>query len=190
MIDNLFNTKLKKALLGVFFGNSKRSFSIDELRFLTKGSRAAIAEAVREFAHADLLEAAQNKKGRRFYQLNSHFHLRDELRELVTAVARPKASDEVGRRLRSVPNLRLAVLSGIFTLQPKLPVDLLLVGDEISVTRLDRALSEIEDMVGQEVNYTLLSRLEYDDRRFMSDRLIRDVLDNPHLVVFNYIRGK
>lgn len=190
MLESLLNTKLKKAILGILFGQPKRSFSVDELRYLTKGPRRQTMEVVREFVRVELLETASAKKGRRLYRLNAYFPLFNELRDLVSPGRRQKPDDQITRKLRQIVNIRLAALSGIFTFQPHLPVDMLLVGDGVSGTKLSRVLSEIEEMVGQEVNYTLLSQAEYDSRRFMSDRLIRDVLDNPHLVVFNYLRDK
>ena len=69
-----------------------------------------------------------------------------------------------------------------------LEVDLLLVGDAIKRPKMLKVIAEIEKTVGEEVNYVVMDSKEYDYRRMMSDRLIRDILDNHHEIVFNTLK--
>lgn len=188
VLENLLNTRLKRQLLGIFFAYPKRSFSVCELRVMTAPRIAKLREALREFKNHGLVEiAARNQV--RFYRLNRHFALYDELRDLLTS--RGKAlDDEVAKILERIPHLKLAILSGIFTMQPRLPVDVLLIGDEINRARLARDLKEIEKIVGCDVNYALLNFKEFQERQMMNDRLVRDVLDYPHLVAVSNLKKK
>lgn len=184
MLENLISSRLKKKLLAIFFNFPKRSFSVFELRVMTGASIAQISQALKDFVRGDLVSVGSRKQ-RRFFRINPHFRLYDELRDLAAPSDGGAPEDEVSRKIRQIPNLKLAVLSGVFTLQPHLPVDLLLVGEDVNRLRLARALADIERLCGQEINYAVMDPQEYNYRRMLSDRFIRDVFDNPNLVVFN-----
>ena len=79
-------------------------------------------------------------------------------------------------------------MSGIFTLQPQLPLDLLVVGEDINRARLQRVLADIKKLVGEEINFAVLDAKEYEYRRMMNDRFVRDVLDYPHLILRNTLK--
>lgn len=184
MLENLTNTKAKQRLLNIFFHFPSRSFSQDELRAAT-GTRN-IAKVLRELVRGDALRVVQRRR-KQFFQINSYFLLYDELKDLVSG-EKPEPRDEVSRILRRLDHAKLAVLSGIFTGEPQLPVDLLIVGDEIKRPKLVKILNEIEKLIGQEVNYVTMDSGEYDYRRMMNDRLVRDILDNHHQVVFSTLK--
>ncbi len=188
MLENLLESKLKKRLLEIFFRLPERSFSAVELQAITDARKPQLAQALREFVRSQVVSTA-SKKYHRFFRLNPHFPLYDELKDLVLERGQTiPAEDVVGKKLRSIPNVKLAVLSGVFTLQPRLPVDILLVGDDMNGTKMLHVLQEIEKLVGMEVNYAAMSAAEYDYRRMMSDRLVRDILDYPHLVIFKNLK--
>ncbi|MBI4050321.1 MAG: hypothetical protein HY398_02630 [Candidatus Doudnabacteria bacterium] len=184
MLESLTNSKAKQRLLNIFFKFPARSFTLGELRAAT-GARN-LARVLRELARGEALRLA-TRRGKRFFQINSYFPLYDELQDLV-AGEKPEPRDQVSQLLRRIDRIRLAVLSGIFTGEPHLPVDLLLVGDDLRRSRIAKIIAEIEKLIGQEINYVIMDPEEYDFRRTMSDRLVRDVIDNRHVVVFNSLK--
>ena len=187
MLENLLATKLKKKLLSIFFAFPKRSFSLLELRNLTEVGERMISLALKELLRADVVSFV-TKMRRRYYRINPRFHLYHELEDL--AVDRNLREDEVSRCLKKLPNLKLAVLSGIFTFQPELSTDILLVGEDLRWTRLVAVLAEIEKLTGEEINYTTMDLAEYEYRRMLNDRFIRDIFDHSHLVVINNLKNK
>lgn len=188
MLENLLNTKSKKKILSVFFAHPKRSFSIQELRVTAEVSARAAAEAVRELGRADVL--SQSVKNRqRLFRVNVRFPLYQELEDLLSSDAK-RDYDLVSKVMKKVPNAKLVMLSGIFTMQPNLPLDLLIVGDNISRIRLAILLKEVEKITGMEVVYAVMSVEEYEYRRLMNDRFVRDILDYPHLFVVNNLKTK
>lgn len=188
MLENLLNNKLKRGLLGILFACPTRSFSIPELKNITRGNIKHINQALREFVRADIVEAASQKQ-KRYFRINPYFRLYEELEGLISD-QEIEFEDEVCRKLKQIPDVKLVMLSGIFTLQPQLPVDLLVIGEEVNRAKLQRILADIEKLVGQEINYTIMSRLEYEYRQMMNDRFVRDIIDYPHLVVFNNLKNK
>lgn len=153
---------------------------------MTRAKNSQIQKVLREFARSQIVEFA-NKKQRRFFGINRHFRLYEELEDLVPLGER-NVEDEVERLVKRIPNVKLAVLSGIFTFQPKLNIDLLLVGNGLNRIRIAQVLSEIQKLVGQEVNYALMNGEEFESRQMMSDRFVRDVLDHPHLTILDNLK--
>lgn len=186
MLENLLNSKLKRKLLNIFFYFPQRGFYLNELRVMTKGSGSGLHQALRELARTDAILVAA-KRNKRYFRINPHFHMSDELKDLVWE-NKQDFEDEIGKRLKGLDNLKLIALCGIFTMQTHLNVDLLLVGERINRIKLGKVLAEIKKLVGQEINYAVMNRREYEYRKSMSDRLIRDVLDHPHIVVLNNLR--
>lgn len=189
MLENLLNTKLKRKLLNIFFAFPRRGFYVNELRAMTmtKISSRSISRALRELARSDAINVA-SKRHKRYFRINHHFHLFDELKDLAHE-SKQDFEDEVGKKLKTLDNLKLVILCGIFTMQTHLPVDLLVVGERVNRIKLQKILAGIKKLVGQEINYAIMGKQEYDYRRSMSDRLIRDVLDHPHIIVLNNLRS-
>ena len=124
------------------------------------------------------------KRRRKYFQVNPHLDWYDELKELVSdeAVA---GVDPASKLVKRLARAKAAILTGVFTGQPQVEVDLVLVGKGLKGARIDKLLSELEKFAGQEVNYCEMDEEEYQHRRHMSDRFIRNVLDNPHIAVFD-----
>ena len=188
MLENLLNTKPKKKVLSAFFAFPKRSFSIQELRETADVSTRAASEIVREMVRADVLSVAA-KNRHRFFRINPRFGMYHELSDFLQGEANHK-DDLVSKALKKIPNAKLVILSGIFSFQPGAPVDLLIVGDNIGRVRLQSILKDIEKLADTEIVYTVMPVAEYEYRRMMNDRFVRDILDYPHVQVLNNLKTK
>lgn len=186
MLENLLNSQTKRRVLNVFFHYPNRSFHVNELRAMELASGSTLDLMLRELARAEVLQVAA-KKHQRYFRINPRFKLYDELKDLVGEQRLP-AADEVSKRLKRLTRAKLIVLSGIFTLAPHLPADLLVVGDDINRRTLLKIILEIEKLAGQEINYTVMDRGEYDYRRTMNDRFLRDIFDYNHIVVTSTLK--
>ena len=78
-------------------------------------------------------------------------------------------------------------VSGVFIQKPDSRVDLLIVGDRIKSTSLDRIIRNLEAQIGKELRYASFSTKEFRYRLNVYDRLIRDILDFPHEPVLDRI---
>src|SRR3989338_5805742 len=105
MLENLLNTKLKKKLLNIMFTFPERSFAAAELRQMTDGGIRHITEAMREFVKTQIVNSAAKKK-QRYFRINPHFSLFDELRELV-GEAGYEGGDEAAKLLADRKSTRL-----------------------------------------------------------------------------------
>lgn len=84
--------------------------------------------------------------------------------------------------------LSAVILSGSFMGDPSRPADLLVAADTYNERRLDDAIRNLEPSVGREIRYAAFSTPEFRYRLTIQDRLIRDTLDFPHVVLLDRTR--
>lgn len=85
---------------------------------------------------------------------------------------------------KNVGKMKLLVISGIFIKNKDTRVDLLLVGDKIKKSKLEEAIKKIEAEIGTELVYSTFETQEFVYRLNMYDKLVRDILDFPHQILF------
>ena len=89
------------------------------------------------------------------------------------------------RNAQPCGKLGTLVLSGSFTGDATRPVDILLAGEDLSENRLELALKSLELAFGRELRYAAFTTPELRYRLTIQDRLVRDTLDFPHLVLLD-----
>ena len=90
--------------------------------------------------------------------------------------------------LRKAGRLSAVVLSGGFVGDASRPADLIIVGEGMSESRLETAVKALESEVGREIRYAAFSTTEFKYRMTIQDRLLRDTLDFPHIVLLDKTR--
>ena len=80
--------------------------------------------------------------------------------------------------------IKLLVISGIFIKDKDSRVDLLIVGDKVKRSKVEDEIRKLEAEIGSEITYALFDTAEFVYRLNMYDKLVRDVLDFPHEIIF------
>jgi DNA-binding transcriptional ArsR family regulator len=86
--------------------------------------------------------------------------------------------------LKRVGQIKLVIISGIFIKSPGSRVDLLIVGDKAKKSKIEKGIKKIEAEIGAELVYAIFDTKEFIYRLNMYDKLIRDILDYPHEVIW------
>jgi len=117
------------------------------------------------------------------FELSKAFPYRAEMEDLLinTDTLDKKT---LGEDLRKLGRLKLLILSGIFIKDKGSRVDLLLVGDGLKRSRIEKKIKDLEAEIGVELRWAAFSTKEFTYRLNMYDKLVRDILDFPHEVVF------
>jgi|SRR3989344_3408 len=79
--------------------------------------------------------------------------------------------------------VKLLVLSGVFIKNKDSRVDFLIVGDRMKRGKIEEGIHKLEAEIGRELVYAIFDTKEFIYRLNMYDKLVRDILDYPHLVV-------
>lgn len=121
------------------------------------------------------------------WTLNNDFqHLR-ALSSFVHEIS-PVRHEKIVTALKRGGRLAAVILSGSFMGDPSRPADLIVAADVFNERQLDKAVRDLEPMFGREIRYAAFSTPEFRYRLTIQDRLIRDILDYPHLVLLDRTR--
>ncbi len=185
MLKDIIESKTESAALAFFLAAPTRSFSVLEISKRLKQPYLKSARTLNKLSEAGPLTVFQ-KKGKKYYLINRKYNLLPEIKNILLR-SFPKYQDELFIAIKKLGNIRAAFLSGIFTGYANLPVDLLLVG-RVNLKKLHEFLKAAEKMIGQEINYSIMTPQEFALRRDTFDKFIRDVFDYRHLVVCDNLK--
>jgi hypothetical protein len=97
----------------------------------------------------------------------------------------PMRYERIVEALKRSGKVDAIVLSGNFMGDPSRPADIVVAGDELNAPRLEAAIKTLESAFGREIRYACFTMPELRYRLTVQDRLIRDTLDFPHLVLLD-----
>lgn len=121
------------------------------------------------------------------WTLNTEFkHIR-ALSTFVHEVS-PIKYESIVASLRRSGKVSAVILSGNFVGDETRPADLIVALDSLNERRLESAIKSLEPTIGREIRYAAFSTPEFRYRMTIQDRLIRDTLDYPHLVLLDKTR--
>ncbi|MDQ3018564.1 MAG: hypothetical protein M3Q64_01695 [bacterium] len=180
LLADILESNQKSTVLAFLLLSTERSYSAKELTKRLHLSEKVLSNVLEEFEKLSLVYSFERGK-ETLYIINQKHKLLPEIRLSLVKNQKPY-EDELFSAIKKLGEIQGAFLSGAFTGQPQLPVDILLVG-KISLTRLEIFLQNCKKMLGIEVNYSIMTPDEFQMRRDTFDRFLKDVFDYRHLVV-------
>ncbi len=177
---DILDSKYSSELLAFLLLAPARCYSSKELAERMGLTENSLNILLKEFLEDSMIKqfVSDHKK---LYIINLKHKLLPEIRASLVKNQKPY-EDELFTEITKLGEVQSAFLSGSFTGQLQLPVDLLLVG-KINLTKLDVFLKQCKDMLGIDLNYSIMTPDEFQMRRDTFDRFIKDIFDYPHLVV-------
>jgi hypothetical protein len=187
MLQDIIDSKLDSEVLGFFLTAPERAFSVIEISKRLHAPYLKAVHSLNKLVMEGLLKGF-SKKSKKYYLINTKYKL---LGEMKTQWQKGdiKYQDELLTAIKRLGEIKAAFLSGLFCGEVSLPVDLLLVG-KINLNKLADFLQAVEELMGQEINYSIMTVDEFLLRRDTFDKFIKDVFDYPHLVVVDELTKK
>ncbi len=123
------------------------------------------------------------KKRSKNYMFNSAFKYGTEIEDLLVN------SDTVDNEtileiFKKAGKLKLIIVSGIFIKNKDSRVDLLIVGNKLKKSKIEEGIHKLEAEIGVELVYAVFDLKEFSYRLNMYDKLLRDIFDFPHEIIF------
>ena len=118
------------------------------------------------------------------WMIDNKFPYLDSLKNFLLHTTALKG-DDIKNTLKSVGKVKYLVLSGVFTQNEEVRIDILIVGDGIKQGMLKNGIKKLESELGKEINFAQFTTADFEYRQGIYDRLIRDVFDNPHKVLID-----
>lgn len=181
-LQKLFGSPARVKLLRLFLFNPRQSFSIADA---AKRARVTDSDARKEinlFISTNVVTRASRAKGVR-YVLNSDFEYVAALQNLLLNA--PARGKDIVEHVRKAGTLKMVILSGIFLGDWDSLLDVFIVGDRIKEKKLREEIRKLEAEIGKEIRFTLLNTDEFFYRLNLNDKLVRDILDYPHSIVYD-----
>lgn len=202
-IEQLFGSKTRVRLLGLFLENPERAYYVREL---TRRIDAQLNSVRRELSNlidmgiilevegkiiaqeADDEGKTKKKKNdkKKYYRADQEFIFFEELRSIMkkSSVLMHKS---VVRGLAEKGTIDLLFMTGKFVDDDDIPSDLLIVGN-VGLKTLQSAISEFEKKIGWEINYTYMPKDEYVYRKEVKDRFLASIMNSEKIVLIDKLR--
>jgi len=182
VLQDLIISKCRVKLLEIFFNQPTEIFYIRELVRKAKEEINAVRRELNHLEQAGVVKKEQ-RGNRIYYWINNDYPLYGDLLSLVSKTiglggAIVKNKGKLGR-------IRLTMLSGRYA--RGLPtkegaVDLLVVG-EVAMPELAKVIREQEVSRGKEINYTVMTKQEFEFRKKRRDPFLYGILTDARIML-------
>ena len=187
MIDSLFGSKTRVKLLHLFLNNPEKSFYVREITRMIDEQINSVRRELANMVSVGIVQqdAIDNKL---YYSVNEDYPY---IKPLAAIFSDKNTEDGAGaassvswkNSLGRMRGLRLAIISGKLVVGSSSAVDLLLVGDDMSVVTIKNLVKKIEKDRKIEINYAVISYDDFYYRMSVKDRFIMDIIRNKHSVL-------
>lgn len=166
-------------MMRLFLLNKNKIFTPKDISLRTRVGIDGVRKEIRVLSSADFIK----KKGNG-YIFNSLFAYTKEFEGLLVT-AETLSKEDVLTLFKRNGRLKFMLVSGIFIKNKDSRLDMLLVGDAMKKSKIEEAMRKLEAEIGVELSYAVFTTKEFLYRLNMYDKLVRDVIDFPHEVLFH-----
>jgi len=166
-------------IMRLFIFNPGQTFPASDI-----ASRAKVRSNVARKEVNILTKAGLVKKMAKGYILNSQYPYLPAIANFLID-ANPISDKEIIRKVTKAGNIKLVLVSGVFLHDRDSRIDILVVGDHLSQSKLLTSMSSIEAELGKELRYAAFETADFRYRLGIYDKLIRDIIDAKHKKILN-----
>ena len=184
ILGRLFGSEAKVKIIRLFLFNPETVFESKDISSRVKESSIKIRSELSNLERIEFIKRKTKTKSKKGFILNKNFSYLNPLQNLLIN-SKPLQPKEIIRKVSSLGNVKLIIVAGVFIQDPDSRVDILIAGDSIKVGPVEKMMKKLESEIGKELKYSYFSTQEFNYRLNMYDKLIRDVLDYPHIILVN-----
>src|SRR3989339_255174 len=201
-LEQLFGSKTRARLLTLFFQNPDKTFYVRELTRRLNTQLNSIRRELKNLVDLGFLDdkgfpGAAVEDGsirrpksladrKRFYGLNENFLLSHDLKGFFKKV-HILLKQSLVQEIQANGEVDVLIFTGRFVDNATVPTDLLIIGS-IAQNPLQKVVMAVEEEMGCEINYTLMSRDEFQYRRQITDRFLFSILEGEKVVMVDRLQ--
>lgn len=183
MADALYTTTQQR-LLGLLFGQPRRSFFVTELIDLARVGRGAVQRELARLERSGLV-VTERYGNRKHYRANADAPIYKELCSIMLKTVGIR--EQVQAALEPLTALiSFALIYGSVAKQAdtaQSDIDLLVVSDDLTLEELYTHLSPAEKRLGRQISPTLYTVPEFNQRRENGNPFLKRVLEGPTVLL-------
>lgn len=195
----IFGSVAKVKVLRLFLFNESAAYVLKEVADKTKCPAAVVRKELLLLEKAEILRSkhitkeVSIQKGKKTvtkklegqgFVLNGKYPYLDPLKNLLT-ITSLRVDESLAKRFTNAGKIKLFIVAGVFTQNWDSRVDLLLVGDDLNLAKIESVIKTIESEIGKEISYSAFETQDFEYRFGIHDRLVRDILDYPHVTLLD-----
>lgn len=182
MLERFITSKTKRKLLKLFILHPEKSFYIRELERLTGEPVAAVRRELGYLEEAGFLKS--RKEGNlKYFKVNKDFPIYPELKKIIYSTI--GFGDYLKKKLHGFDSIDLAFIYGSVARNDEniqSDIDLLAVGSA-DHNNFHKTVSDIEKETGREINYTLMTKQEFEDRLKKKDTFLTRIVREEKILL-------
>lgn len=182
MLEYIITSKAKRNLLKLLLTSPDREFYTREISRRTGEALNAVRRELGYLEKAGLVKSRQ-AGNRKYYSVVKEFPFYQELKKIIYATV--GLGDYLRDRFKDSDQIELAFVYGSVARDEETErsdVDLFVVG-EIDEDELHDIISQIEKDIGRVINYTLMSKAEFERRLKDNNPFVKRVIEEKKLVL-------
>ncbi|MGA3322886.1 MAG: nucleotidyltransferase domain-containing protein [Terriglobia bacterium] len=182
LFDHMFElrSKARQRLLAYYFTNPAARHHLRDLADRLSIDPSNLSRDLRRLERDGLFRSEVSGR-QKYFQLNRGYPLFREVRSIVEKTI--GAVPLIAQTLKTVAGIEEAYLYGSFARNQQdaaSDIDVLVIGTPPGES-LAEAMRKLERQLGREVNYTVLSRREFESRRARKDAFLESVWHHKHV---------
>jgi len=178
MLD--LKSKSRQKLLAFYFTNPSTRLHLRDLAARLHIDPSNLSKELRRLERGGLFRSEVVGR-QKYFQLNRKYSLFNEVRNIIAKTI--GAIPLMGQSLKSIAGIEEAWLFGSFARNQQdaaSDIDVLVIGAPNSGS-LAMSMEKLERQLGREINYTVLSRKEFNSRRARKDVFLENVWHNKRV---------
>jgi len=180
ILGKLLGNEARVKIMRLFLLNRSKGFTGKDVAKRSRVSSVSTRREMRLLASVGFIKKRSSNAPDWYY--NSIFQYGEEFKNLLLNLDTLN-SQAILNNFKKVGRVKLLIVAGIFIKNDDSRVDLLIVGDKLRKSQIEKGVRKLEAEIGVELIYAVFNTKEFIYRLNMYDKLIRDILDYPHEVL-------
>jgi len=194
MLEQLFGSKTRTKLLYLFYQYPTRPFYVREMARQIDSQLNAVRREIAILEKAGLIgpikkdemNAGQYANNTtvakaKYYCLQTDCLFYLELKSLLMKGQILRERDLIEKLKEKAGDIKLMILTGIFTDCSDVETDILIVG-KIRPVVVNKIIKEFEKKLSKSIKYTIMSEKEYSDRREVGDKFLYSIFESKNIM--------
>ncbi len=182
MLEHIITSKTKRKLLKLFVLHPERSFYIREIERLIQEPVAAVRRELGYLEEAGFLKS-RHEGNLKYFEVNTDSPIYSELKRIIYSTI--GFGDYLREKLHDFDSIDLAFIYGSVARNEEntqSDIDLLIVG-AVGDRSFHQTISALEMETGREINYSLMTKEEFEDRLKKKDVFLTRVLSEEKIIL-------
>ncbi|MEK7615217.1 MAG: hypothetical protein AAB431_02430 [Patescibacteria group bacterium] len=191
-LEQMFGSKTRARLMSLFLQYPKEAFFVRELTRRIDAQLNSVRRELKNLIEMGLIieKISENRKKektlaekKKYYIANETHILFEDLRSLFQKVSILLKQNLV-QEVDASGEILYFAYTGRFVDATEVPTDLLIVGS-IKQANLEKLVAKFESEFAYEINYTLMPKEEFLDRKQVADRFLFSILNAEKIVMID-----